>query len=781
MDSGRWERLQALFDEIVELTPTQRADALARLCPDDDVLRDEVAAMLAADDADPGFLEDSVAELAGLDGLELPVGASVGPYRIIRLLGEGGMGMVYEAERDDDHFQRRVALKVIKKGMDTRRVVKRFRAERQILASLAHPNVAHLFDGGLTDDGSPFFAMELVDGAPIDSYCIDNNIPLPRRLELMRDVCSAVQHAHQNLVVHRDLKPGNVLVTADGTVKLLDFGIAKLLDESGGTDLPATVEGPRPMTPDFASPEQIRGEPLTTAADIYSLGVLLHVLLTDRRPYDLTSVTSHELSAAVEALTPPRPSDSDVPWASRLRGDLDVIVQTAMHTDVARRYRSAEALAHDLERHAGGHPIAARRDSMGYRTSKFLRRNRVGVTVLAGVFIMTLAFAVAMGRQAHLISHQSQEIATERDRAEEITGLLVDMFDISNPYGEHEASGDTMMVRDFLQLSGDHMLEELDDQPELRATMAHLLGHLSGNMGQYERAHRLTSLGLELRRGLYAGDHPDIATSLDYLGTIHQQIGETDEAVGYFRESLAMRRRLYPSPHLLLAESLNNMSWVLDGTGDAEQIVGLDTEALAMRRTLLGDDHPDVAQSLNNLAVTFYFDGDFAAAEPMYREALAIRRRAFGPDHPYVANTINNLARLLRDTDRYAEADTLFAAAIDIWERALGIDHPRISAGHYNHALTAEQLGDLPRAITSMTRALDIDRTSLPAGHLYIGGDALELGRLLLLADRAADAIDHLREALAIYEAQDQPSAEDVAQARDLLSRALAATEEGAS
>jgi len=770
VDPQRWRQLQDRFDDLAERPAAEREAELRRLAAEDPDLAAELRAMLAADDT--AFLEEAAGSLDDLppDDPELAPGTQMGFYRIVRTLGEGGMGMVYLAERDDGHFRRQVALKVIKRGMDTHRVIRRFRAERQILASLAHPNIGHLYDGGMTDDGVPYFAMEYVDGLPIDRYCERNGLGLRERLDLMRDVCAAVQHAHQNLIVHRDLKPSNVLVDGEGTVKLLDFGIAKLLDARAHPEESMTLTGLRPLTPDFASPEQVRGETLTTAADIYSLGVLLHVLLTGARPHDLTTVPPHELAAAVEALPRPRPSQAAVPWRSKLKGDLDTIVQVAMHPDPRRRYHSAEALSDDLRQHLRGHPIAARRDSMQYRTWKFVRRNRLGLGLVAGLFLVTLIFAVASGRQARLINRQAESLALERDRAEDVTGVLVDMFDVSDPiYGSVER-GDTLRVRDFLQLNEQRLMTELADQPELKATVCHLMARLYGNLGLYDRAEPLIRESLALRRELFAPPHAAIASALDFLGTVVHRRGDYQGAEALFRESLAMRRELYEPPHMDLAESLNNLSWCLGDQGRDQEAVDLDQEALDMRRALKGDRDPDVAQSLNNIASGLYSQGRLDEAEPLWREALALRRELLGPEHPYVANTMNNLGRLLRDRGAHAEADTLISGALAIWTRSLGADHPRLSAGWFNLALNAESLGDLPRAVEAMGHALALDATALSEDHPFVAQDREELGRLLAADGRTDEGLVQMRRALDAYQADD-PDGEDAARLRAMIAR----------
>lgn len=773
MDSKRWQTILRHFDTIVDLPIEARETALVLLGQQVPAIADEVRSLLTADD--PHFLADPAGSLMAddfPDDPELLPGTLIGPYRIARTLGEGGMGMVYLADRIDENFERQVALKIIKRGMDTRRVIRRFQIERQILASLTHPNIALLYDGGMTDDGVPYFCMEYVDGLPIDTYCEQNKLSLADRIGLLCQACTAVQYAHRNLVVHGDLKPSNVLVTSEGKVKLLDFGIATLLDERSTLPAHQTVQGSRALTPDFASPEQVRGEKLTTAADVWSLGILLNVLLTGDCPFDLGRIPVHDLVAAMDNLTPVKPSTSSVPWARRLRGDLDTIVQVALHPEPARRYPTAMALAEDLRNHLTSHPISARRDSMMYRAKKFIRRNRLGVGATAATFVVLLGFALAMGRQANEIEHQNVEIAKQRDRSEEVTAVLVDMFDVSDPISGSVTRGDTLRVLDFLQLNETRLTTELSAQPDLNATFCHLMSRLYANLGHYDRALVLIRQSLAIRDSITTAPDPELARGLDFLGTVLDRLGKSTEAEVYIRQALDMRRELFSAPHIDLAESLNNLSWSLSNQDRNEESLPLDREALAMRRALSGNNSSDVAQSLNNLASSLLYLDRQDEAEPLFREALKIRKANLGPDHPYVANTMNNLGRLLLDMGNFAAADSLLSGAIDTWTRTLGPLYPRISSGLINLSLLAEKQGDLERAVTAMVRALEIDSSALPEDHPYVAQDRLALGRLTLAGGRADQALPYLRLAHSYFLKNAGPGDPDTIQAAELMARA---------
>ena len=419
MDATRWTQIQTLFNAVLEQDPAARDAFLHTACADDPDLLAEVRSLLAAD-ADAHPLLDSLAiEAIALpadllpDGILPAEGERVGPYRIVEPLGRGGMGAVFLAERADGQFEQQVALKLIRGGAGSAQIVRRFQSERQILARLQHPHIARLLDGGLTEDGQPYFAMEYVDGVPLDQYCEVHDSPIEDRIQLIRAACDAVQSAHRQLVVHRDLKPANILVTVDGQVKLLDFGIAKMLtgaEDAMGDPMGApalTQTGHAVMTPAYAAPEQLRHEPVTTATDVYALGVVLYELLAGERPYDLSGCSPAEIERIVSEQAP-RPPSAVAPAhrQRRLRGDLDTIVQKALRKEPERRYTSAEALADDLQRHLEGRPVEARPDTAGYRTRKFVQRHRAGVTATAAVVVLI----------ATLVTFYTTQLAQERDQ-----------------------------------------------------------------------------------------------------------------------------------------------------------------------------------------------------------------------------------------------------------------------------------------------------------------------------------------------------------------------------
>ncbi|MGZ5003001.1 MAG: serine/threonine protein kinase, partial [Chthoniobacterales bacterium] len=401
----RWARVKELFEAAVDLDPNQRTALLDKECGDDDALRSEIESLLKSDERTDGFIEQpAIAIPRDLfpNNVEEPfAGRQFGSYQIMREIGRGGLGAVYLAARADDEYRKQVAIKLVRRGLDTEDILRRFRNERQILAQLDHPNIARLIDGGTTDDGLPYFVMEYVNGQPINGYCDANALSTTERLTLFRKVCSAVTYAHQNLVIHRDLKPSNILVTQEGEPKLLDFGIAKLL--SAGDELfTQTIPALRVMTPEYASPEQIKGDKIMTTSDVYSLGVLLYELLTGQQPYRLKTRTPEQIARAITEQEPERPStvladnqQSEIGNPKSLRGDLDNIVLMAMRKEPARRYASVGQFSEDVRRHLTGLPVVARKDTVAYRTSKFVNRHRIGVAAAALVLLSLVGGIVA--------------------------------------------------------------------------------------------------------------------------------------------------------------------------------------------------------------------------------------------------------------------------------------------------------------------------------------------------------------------------------------------------
>jgi serine/threonine-protein kinase len=782
VSADRWQRLRDLVDAACRLPPEARGSYLDGSCAGDPVLRLEVESLLRADDRASSFLHGAVgaAAQAWADGPSY-VGRRLGPYEVTRELGRGGMGAVYLAVRADDEYRKQVAVKLIRAGAADAEMRRRFLIERQILANLEHPSIARLLDGGTSDDGLPYVVMEYVDGEPLDASCDRRRLTVEARLHLFRRVCDAVQFAHRNLVVHRDLKPGNILVTPDGAPKLLDFGIAKLLDAPGAAAITRTAL--RPMTPEYASPEQVRGEPITTATDVYALGVLLCELLSGHRPYRLEAPTRQAVEAAITGQVPERPSAAvqrteeregdggptrvtpDAVAAARgttpdrlrrrLAGDLDTIVLMALRKEPERRYTSVEQLSEDVRRHLDGLPVHARPDTLGYRAAKFVRRHRAG--------ILGAAAAVALG--AGLTAFYTVRLARERDRARaeadkaaQVATFLTDLFEAADP---DQAQGRDVTARELLDRGAGRIERELASEPAVQATMMGVIGRVYENLGAYPEATTLLERAVALRRGPASGDALELATTLHDLGGLARTKGEHARAESLVTAALGLRRERLRAPHPELVASLSLLGLNETDRGDFPhadtllseavdmgrqlppseahvRVLGgaldnlgrlrlrqakypeADTllrEALERRRTTFGEDHPNVGASLDALAEALRLDGRLAEAEAMFREAVAHARRILGDDHPIVVSRLGNLSIALDNQGKYAESIAINQDVLARNRRNLGPTHPNVAKTLNNLATSYTRSGEYDRAEQLYLEALSIHRSNYGEEH----------------------------------------------------------------
>jgi len=768
-----WRQVFEVLDEALELEPDERAAHVKRARDADHNIGAAAAAVLA-DAEDATFLESPGAEFAAPFLGDLPLyratdGFQIGSYRILREIGHGGMGTVYLAERGDNQYQKRVAVKLLPAwSARNERLVRRFVDERQILAALDHPDIARLFDGGVTADGLPWFAMEYVDGIPIDRYCEERGLTIESRLELFCRVCAAVQYAHRNLVVHRDLKPANILVTTEGGVKLLDFGIAKLLGNDG-IDAAAslTSTGERIMTPMYASPEQLRGDPISTASDVYALGLLLNELLTGRYPYRLTTRDPHEVARAILEQEPERPSVG-VPakLARLLRGDLDTIVLTAMQKDPARRYGTAEQLEADVRGHLAGLPLAAHPETRLSRARKFVRRHRFGVTTATGVALLLVAFGVVSTIQSIRIRGQAARITIERDRAEKVSGFLAGLFRTSDPYG---GAGGGLTAREILDSGAVRIDRELADQPDARAQMLFEMGRAYFGLGVRDRARRFVETSLAIRRRATPEGRTEIARTLDFLGVVLREQGELDAAEQAYRNALRVRRELMGPAHRDVARTLDGLASVLRAAGRFHDADSISREAVALDEAAQPRNPLDLAESLDGLAQAVHERGNYAAAEPLYRRVLSLRQNALGATHPEVGRSFVRLAGALGSVGQKALADSLFRHGLGIERRVLGNDHPDVAADEAEHARLLHSGGSDREAESLYRHALTIARRKLPAVHPLTATILSDLGRLELDRGFPERAEPLVREGLAIRLAVLAPGHPHIAQAQELL------------
>lgn len=820
--SERWLRIEAILERLFEIEGTSRERELIELTAGDEDLREEIRRLLAAD-ADRSaefdrFLDEGAAPLAEAalgdreDTVEnvLPSGGRIGLYVLERILGSGGMSIVYLARRQDGAFRQDVAVKVLRHPGRHPDLVRRFRIERQILAHLRHPNIARVIDGGVADGGWPYLVMDYVEGEPITEYCARTGASLERRLDLFDAVCAAVHHAHQRLVVHRDLKPSNILVTPEGEVKLLDFGIAKLLDAGdAGFDhtVPLTETGLRLFTPDYAAPEQLKGDPITTATDVYALGVLLYEILAGERPYRLQGRRPSEIERIVCIEDPAPPSTTAVrtgaeratdttwvdsharQWRSHLRGDLDTICLKALRKEPELRYASAQDLAADLQRHREGLPVKARPATAGYRFGKFVRRNLLAVGASCAVVVVSLSFATYATLQGGRTEMARAVAEVEAQKATAVTDFLLDLFRASDPSLDR---GDTLSVRELLE-RGYERVDAMKDQPLVQAEVLAVMGRAYRGAGRYDRAeqalrralavheeggipdrdayvHTLGVLGstlarlerfdeaLPLQRRVIEewtarrGERdPRTAQALGALGETHYDLGEYDTAESLYTRALAVFGELGHSRPKDVIALRGNLATVYASRGDFRRAFAMTESLLVQRKQLLGDDHLEVAVDLHNLAAYSRRLGDAPRAERLYRESLAIRRQQLPDDHPSLALSLDNLAIAIGVQGRLQEAEPLFHEALEIRRRRFGDMHRLVASSYSNLSTLMTRMGEHERSLDYSAQAVEILRRVVSSPNASLAGSLRNYGASLVEVGRLDDARRVSEESLAEY------------------------------
>ncbi len=763
----RWQAVSPFLDQALDLD----GEALELWLRDLRTAQPEVAAdvefLLAERDqaTREGFLSPSAAGPAptALAGLV------VGHYRLVEPIGQGGMGTVWLAARADGRYEGTVAVKLLNVALVNRAGQERFTREGQILARLNHPGVAHLIDAGMSPLGQPFLVLEHVEGEHIDRHCERHQLPIVARLLLFLDVLDAVAHAHANLVVHRDIKPSNVLVNTDGRVKLLDFGIAKLIEAESGTHVDGlSVDGGRVLTPHYASPEQVTGAPITVATDIYALGVLLYVLLGGRHPAGDTS-TPAELFKAIVDTDPPRLSEVAVSPTTRrtLRGDLDNIVAKALRKNPAERYASAGAFADDIRRYLASQPVSARPDTWRYRTGKFLRRHATAAVATVTILVM----------MASLVGYYTTRLAAERDRAraeaakaDRVSQVMIGLFTAADPYARRESREPT--IRGVLDAAAQRLPTELAAQPEVRADLLAVIGRAYLRLGSFDRAKSLLADSLAEARRRYGDGDPRVSSILNDLGVLVRQQGDPEAAIPLFDEALATRRRLHGNEHPDVAETLVELGRAYVDQGQRDEAEPLLRQSLDIRRQVLGNGHGETATSLSELGLLLWSNGDAADAEPLLAEALAISRKVYGNDHPNVATALNNLALVLGAREDWAGAEAASREGLAIARRVLGPRHRDLGVKMGNLAFAQIEQGKYDEAEQTLAEAIVIATEANGKDHPSLAGYWFFLARVRLGQGQGIEAERLLRNVLAVR-TKTMPGNWRVPQARSALGEAL--------
>jgi eukaryotic-like serine/threonine-protein kinase len=761
--SDAWRRVDALFDEALDWPEAEREERLRAACRGDVGLYEAVSRLFEAVSGSGGFLEtppplsdDAIAHIERLGSADRDLaGERAGRYRILSRLGRGGMASVWLAEREDGLFRRRVALKIVRAGLDTEDVLARFHAERRILSSLEHPNIARLYDGGSTEDGRPFLALEYVEGRPIDEYCDDRRHTVDERLRLFLEVGRAVQFAHGRLVVHRDIKPSNILVGEDGVPKLLDFGIAKLLDPTEEVSH-HTRTGLQPLTLRCASPEQVRGEPVTTASDVYQLGVLLYGLLTGAPPYDTGDGSRW---AAQEAIlrTPPRPpsraglltapevarrrENSPQRLSRRLAGDLDTILLKALEKEPADRYASAIELVEDVRRHLDGRPIAARRAGVSYRVRKYFRRNRWAAPALAAATLALAGYVATVERHGRQLERERNLARAEASRAEAVRDFLTDIFETARP----DAGENAMTVGALVDRAAERVDEEFSPHPSVLAELSGTLGSIYIALGRHDEATGHLERAVFLLEGEPDGPERDVrlATALKRLGAATRGV-DVDSGGRLRARAYELAASIRPATSEAALVILETAHDALPADRDSAKRARLGAiEVLrrdAERREVLAGSLQDVAHDGGENAI------------PFQEEALRIRRELFGDKHSSVAASLNDLAMIYEEREPGA-GDSLMLRAIEIDREVLGPAHTTTLSILNNYAWMLAERGDREGAVEVFRQVLQERDRAYPDERWRLAYPLHGLGVTLMELDRHAEAEETLRETVRMLQA----------------------------
>jgi serine/threonine protein kinase/tetratricopeptide (TPR) repeat protein len=795
---ARWQKIQSLFEEVVDSGPAEREARLANSCRNDADLRNSVESLLASDQKTDDPLLNAIGDAAESlleEHQDRLLGTRIGTYRVVSILGHGGMSTVYRGERDDSQYQQTVAIKVLHHAALHPRLRSRLHSERHILATLDHPSIARLIGSGDLEDGTPYLVMEHVDGESIDAYCDSRTLFVRERLELFVQVCIAVQYAHRNLVVHRDIKAANIFVTGDGQPKLLDFGIAKLLaPESLSHTLPVTRLQERILTPENAAPEQVLGRPITTATDIYSLGVLLYQLLTGRSPYRLLSYSQLQLERAICMDDPVRPSqmviaklsaETDVDRSrisdrrglspqrlrTRLSGDLDAIIAMAMRKEPDRRYPSVEAFADDLNRHLTGRPVLARQGDWRYHASKFLRRHVLAVLGVAAVILGLAVIAGVTLWQNHRIELARDATAQERDHAQQVSAFLVDVFSQADPFN---ALGREPTAKDLLDRGAEKILGNASLQPEVRAQLLESIGLAYRRQGLSERAVPLFEQAVAIRREERPLDSHRVAAALANLAQALTDGGHLISAEGYLEQALQMSRSGDQSPSSETGDILDQFGqFELNAKSDSKAATKRFSEALDIYRNAMGNQNLSVAGTLTNLAAAAVWMGDFPLAERNQREAMTIFQATVSRNHPDHAAALATLGYILTQREKYQEAEQVLNEALEIQRNVFGANNQRIAQIESHLGILYDRQGESARAIQATQNAVKIATDRLGLSHYLTGYYLDSLASLYSKANDFPAAESYARQALAVY-AQALPARHlYVASTRQLLGEIL--------
>lgn len=830
MDQQEWKKVNNIVDTALELDGEERTTFIKEQCAGNKELRYKVTELLKsieqsdtedfleATEAFPAYLAADLSDNDDQEHASSLVGETIDQYHIKKVIGHGGMGSVFLADRADDAYQGEVALKIMRQGMDTPSNIARFERERNILAKLDHPNIARLLDGGVTDAGLPYLVMEYVDGISLFEYCDKKNLPVEQRLDLFKEVCRAVRHAHQNAVIHRDLKPSNILITDDGNVKVLDFGIAKLVEtKDSKTTQFQTRTGARMLTYGYAAPEQIEGQPVTTSTDAYSLGILLYELLCGVHPFDLEDKNLTNIEQLIREQTPYTlsrrfdnlPKDQQKRLARRrnttvssllntLKGDLEAIVMKALRKESESRYRSAGNMLEDLERREQNLPVIARKDTVRYKVGKFVRRHKNGIAVTVGVLLLIVGLTAFYTWQ---IAEERNKAQLEAEKANTVTAYMVDLFKASDP---SYTKGDTITARQLLR-TGEQTVQSLKKQPAVQSELLHVLGNIYGELSYNKKADSLISRALTITKKIQRTDRPKLASiyfdlafnklvrgkynssknhleqainiqkdifgqnsiqigkSLSLLAQVQASKGQLDSASHFIQDAHSIFKSKNDTNSDAYFEMLDRQIDVLIERGNYKKAEKVSIKALKKSEQVFDSPHPKISNRISDAARVLERLEQFARAESLYLKKITMDKKLYGERHLNTVTAINNLAGLYYYSENLQQSDSLYKKAYRLMTDIYTKNHPSAVSILYNRANLKKDIGKYDEAEKMYKQILTADRKKFGKNHPHVASDLYALGVMYKEQNRYQIAEKYHQKSLKIRHEVNNPNHPSIA------------------
>lgn len=770
MNTQKWNTIEPLLDKALELSTDKRTAFLNKTKKDNPAIYSELIELLGAIETsnDEQYLEAGSSEnkeiiknLSNQQKISEFIGRCIGVFRITDSLGQGGMGQVFKAERIDDQFQQQVAIKVVRREFYTKAILQRFSLEKKMLAKLSHPNIAKIFDGGVTADGHPYLVMEFVDGVPVTEYCNKKILTIDARLQLFKDVCKAVSYAHQNLIVHRDLKPQNIFVTNEGVVKILDFGIAKLMDTELSSDKQRTEPKNQYWTPHNAAPEEVEDGASSTATDVYALGILLHKLLTNHYPFDFTDKTFTEirttiLSTAPNTLAESLEKDDKIQETAAQRNvsvkklrkiaasDLHAVTAKAIKKNIAERYNTVNNLSEDITNYQKNLPVSARQPTFSYQFKRYLGRHKKPLIAATGVFFMIIAFAFFY---THQITKERNYALKQAQKADQLTLFLMDLFKASRP---SESKGKEVTAGELLNRA-EQRADMLATQPAIQAQMFDVIGRIYRRLGDFEKSYNLLNKSLSINKSLLGLKNVETLASMEHLGVLLTETEKYGAADSLLRQTLEIRKQFLEPDRLSITITQNNLAHLLRKEGYYEKAEALYRKSIQTQEKLLGADNPATIATVSSLAMTLHNQGEYAAAEKKFRSVLKRRRKLLGPVHPKLAMSINNLGAILMNRGQFKEAEVLFRESLVMREQLYDENHPKVALMLNNLGYVLYNQKKYNAAAPYLKQALTIRKKVFGEQSVAAAISRFCLGRLMLDSSRIDTALTLFKNAYHIF------------------------------